>query len=238
MAQPPGIVTPEAVVLQFETGGVSSRLLAGLIDTAIQFALVAAFFAAFGGAASMGLDAGGLGTAMVLVAMFLILFGYPVVLETFWRGRTVGKAALGLRVVTVEGAPVRFRHAAIRSVMGLLDKWLLYGVVGLLAILLSGRNQRLGDLVAGTIVLRERSGAGTPRAVAFPVPFGLEAYTATLDPAGVGADEYAALRSFLLRAPALRPEVARPLARQLADPLVARLHTVPPPGVGPELFMA
>lgn len=237
MAQP-GVVTPEAVVLEFETAGVASRLLAGLIDAGIQVAMLLGL--AFGVivVAQSGVPLGGLATGILYVAIFLVMFGYPAALETLWRGRTVGKAALGLRVVTVEGAPIRFRHAAIRSILQLVDKVLFTGLFGILAMLFTARNQRLGDLVAGTLVLRERTGAKAPRAVAFSVPSGLEPYAATLDVAGVGHDDYGAVRSFLLRAASLPPGVRHELARGLAVPLVARLRTTPPPGVGPELFLA
>ena len=231
-------MTPEAVVLQFETGGIASRLLAGLIDLAVQGVVGLLLLLGFGILADAGVGFGGFGAALVYLFIFLLLFAYPAAFETLWRGRTPGKAALGLRVVTVEGAPARFRHAAIRSILGLVDKWLLTGLVGVLALLFTERNQRLGDLVAGTLVLRERTGAKAPTAVRFPPPRGLEGYVATLDPAGVGDEEYRAVRAFLLRAATLPPAVRHQLAAQLAVPLVARLRTTPPYGVGPEVFLA
>ena len=117
--QPSPVVTPEAVLLEFETPAVASRLLALLIDWAIQGALVATLLIGIGAiaSASASFDSG-LSLAFVFVMIFVIVFGYPTAMETLWRGRTVGKAALGLRVVTVEGAPVRFRHAAIRATFG------------------------------------------------------------------------------------------------------------------------
>jgi hypothetical protein len=169
--------------------------------------------------------------------LFLLIFGYPAAFETMWRGRTPGKAALGLRVVTIEGGPIRFRHAAIRSILGLVDKYLFTGMVGVVALLLTRRNQRLGDLVAGTIVLRERSGAGTPTAVRFDPPRGLEAFVASLDVARLGHEDYGTIRSFLLRAASLPPGARQHLAAQLAAPLVDRLQVTPPPGLPPEVFL-
>ena len=151
-----GIVTPEAVVLEFETAGIGSRVIAGLIDLTVQGAALAAILIGIGTLASTGLDAGGIGAAIIYVLIFLVIFGYPAALETLWRGRTLGKAAMGLRVVTVEGAPIRFRHAAIRSIFSLVDWLATQGVVGITALLVTKRNQRVGDLLAGTIVLRER----------------------------------------------------------------------------------
>lgn len=232
-----GIVTPEAVVLEFETAGLGSRMVAFTIDAAIQGALLIAFFVAAALVSELLGSMGWLGAALIYIVLFLLLLGYAPVFETLWRGRTPGKAALGLRVVTAEGAPVRFRHAAIRAALGVVDFWLLTGGVAVIAILVSRRNQRLGDLVAGTLVLRERSGARTLTAVRFDVPYGLEAYAPTIDAAGLRPADYGAIRSFLLRRPTLPPHVRDALARDIAGPLSARLHHQPPAGITPEQFL-
>ncbi|HVM09736.1 MAG TPA: RDD family protein [Acidimicrobiales bacterium] len=237
MAAPSGIVTPEAVVLEFETAGVGSRLVAGLIDVAVQAALLLAVLFGAGAVAATGLDAGGLGAAVFYVLVFLVTFGYPIAFESLWRGRTLGKAALGLRVVTVEGAPVRFRHAAIRSILSLIDWFSTQGVVGITSLLVTKRNQRIGDLVAGTIVLRERSAAKAPRPIQFVPPPGLEAYTATLATGAIGHEEYGSIRSFLLRAATLPMPVRIDLATRLARPLTERLRTTPPPNLPAEAFL-
>ena len=233
-----GIVTPEAVVLEFETAGMASRMLAAFIDGVIQLVLLfALLFGAFG-LGEVGVDLGGFGAAFLYVMLFLLVFGYPAAFETMWRGRTPGKAALGLRVVTVEGAPIRFRHAAIRAILGLVDKYLFTGMVGVVAVLVTRRNQRVGDLVAGTIVLRERSGATAPSAVRFDPPRGLEAFVASLDVGRLGHEDYGTIRSFLLRATSLSPAARQHLASHLAAPLVDRLRATPPPGLPPEAFLA
>jgi uncharacterized RDD family membrane protein YckC len=232
-----GIVTPEAVVLELETAGIGSRLMARVIDTALQAAVVIVLMLA---SVVVGANVSHVGMAGVFVSAFVVLFVYPIAFETLWRGRTPGKAALGLRVVTVEGAPITFRHAAIRALLALVDVYLpvLFGAVGLITMLLTPRSQRLGDLVAGTIVLRERSAAGQPTAVTFTVPPGYESYAATLDVSGLRPSDYSAVRSFLLRAPSLAPAVRYELGRRLATPLLERLHHTPPPGVSPEAMLA
>lgn len=232
-----GIVTPEAVVLEFETAGLASRLLSGFVDAVIQgVILFAVLFAAFG-LSEVGLDVGGLGTAFLYVLLFLLVFGYPAAFETLWRGRTPGKALLGLRVVTVEGGPIRFRHAAIRAILGVFDKYLGSGLVGVVAVLATRRNQRMGDLVGGTLVLRERSGARAPSAVRFSAPPGLESFVASLDVSRLGHEDYGTVRSFLLRAPSLSPAARTHVASQLAGPLAARLSSSPPPGLPAEVFL-
>ena len=230
------LVTPEAVPLELEPAGLGSRFLALLLDWAIQaavaFALVLGLLAAVSG------EGAGVAQALILLLLFLVLFGYPAASETLWRGRTVGKLALGLRVVTTEGAPVRFRHAAIRAALGMIDFLLTAGAAAVLSVLFTSRNQRLGDLVAGTIVLRERSGLAAPLPVTFLAPAGLEGYAASLDASAVRAEDYGAVRAFLLRAADLQPTVRYELAVRLATPLLARLQTRPPAGVPPEAFLA
>jgi uncharacterized RDD family membrane protein YckC len=228
----PGIVTPEAVVLSFETAGVGSRLIAQVIDLAIQ---VPAGLLIAGGAALLG--ATSIGLAGVYFGLFLVAFGYPIAMETLWRGRTVGKAVMGLRVVTVEGAPIRFRHALVRGALGLIDFWATSGGAAVLCILATKRNQRLGDLVAGTLVLRERRAAQALGAVTFWVPPGWEPYAATLDVSGVSATDYQAIRSFMVRAATLDPWTRDRLAREIATAVLPRLHHQPPPGVSPEVFL-
>ncbi len=209
----PGIVTPEAVVLSFETAGVGSRVVAEVIDLAVQGG--AGALVAFGGGLLSGTA---VGLAVVYFGIFLVAFGYPIGMETLWRGRTLGKAVMGLRVVTVEGGPERFRHALVRGALGLIDFYATSGAAAVLCILATKRNQRLGDLVAGTLVLRERTGGQALSAATFWVPPGWEGYAATLDVNAVTAADYQAIRSFLLRAGSLDPWTARPTGAATSPP--------------------
>lgn len=231
------LVTPEAVVLQFETAGLGSRLLAALIDVTIQGVVLTVALIAFAGLASTGQSAT-FGIVVVLLIATAVLLGYPIAFESLWRGRTPGKAAFGLRVVTTDGAPIRFRHAAVRGFLILVDLYLTSGAGAVLAILLTRDNQRLGDLAAGTLVLRQRTGAAPPLPMTFTVPAGYEAYAATLDPAGLGGDDHVAVRSFLVRAPTLAQETRASLVTQLATGVAARMGHTPPPGTNPEAFLA
>jgi uncharacterized RDD family membrane protein YckC len=233
------MVTPEAVALEFRTANVGSRILAYLIDLAI---VVAGAFAGLFAVALLGQATDVVVPDWVALTIVLVLLpswwlGYFIAFEALWRGRTPGKAALGLRVVTKEGAPVRFRHAAIRALLGLVDFALAGGFFAVVFILLTRDNQRLGDLVAGTLVLRERSGLAAPAPVTFTAPAGLEAYTATLDTSRLTTEEYQAVRTFLLRAASLPPGPRNALVLQLADPLALRLRPPPPAGITPEQFL-
>jgi uncharacterized RDD family membrane protein YckC len=229
---PRGIVTPEAVVLEFETAGLASRGLARLIDALIQGVLLFAVILV-----AVGIE-GWAGIALLLSGLAGTIFGYPALCELVMRGRSPGKAALGLRVVTVEGGPIVARHAFTRSALGLIDFLIPPGgLVAVLTSLFSARSQRLGDLVAGTMVLRERSAAPPVAAVWFSPPAGLEGYASTLDVSSVDDVQFGLVRSFLVRVHDLAPEARVALAGRLARPLAASMHHTPPPGVHSELFL-
>jgi uncharacterized RDD family membrane protein YckC len=223
------VVTPEAVVLDVQTAGLGSRVFAKAIDFLVQGASLVIFLTVI---FTSRID----NLAVVLVVTTVIVLLYPIILEALWRGRTVGKAALGLRVVTREGAPIRFRHAAIRGMFGLLEV-LALPMVGVLAMLGSRTDQRLGDMVAGTIVIRERAAAKASWPAVFYPPPGLESYVATLDVSAMTAGEYETVRSFLLRAYEMDPLPRANLAARLAGPLVLRWHQPVPDGVGPEIWL-
>src|SRR5262245_25940240 len=105
--QPRGVVTPEAVVLEFDTAGVGSRGVGFILDVTLQFAVLFAIGLAL--AIIVGSTAGSaLAIPLAILFAILVLVGYPAAMETFWGGRTLGNAALGLRAVTLEGGPIRF----------------------------------------------------------------------------------------------------------------------------------
>lgn len=240
--QPSGVVTPEAVPLEFEAAGVGSRAVAFLLDALVRGSIVGllllavALVAGIGGGTGVALPPW-VGVTITLLLGFAGFWGYPIALETLWRGRTLGKAALGLRVVTREGGPVRFRHAVLRAVMEIPDFWATGGAAAVVSALVTSNHQRLGDLAAGTLVLRERTGAGRPAAAHFQAPAGAEGYAGTIDPAGVSGEEYAAVRTFLLRAPDLSSEIRSGLARRLGEPLAARIGHRLPENASWELFL-
>ena len=230
-----GIVTPEAVVLDFDTAGIASSALARAIDTAIQgallFVLILVAVTALGGS-------GWLAVVVVITGSALVVLGYPVITELAMRGRSPGKATLGLRVVTMEGAPISPRHAFVRSAVGIIDFLLIPGgLIAVVVALFSPRSQRLGDVFAGTIVLRERTAARPAVAVWFNAPTGLEGYAATLDVSAVTGAQFALVRSYLLRLPDLSPEARASLSVRMATPLVEAMHHHTPPGVHADSFL-
>jgi len=231
-----GIITPEAVVLEVETAGVSSRMFAGLLDLLIQMGIVIFGLMVLGATQVVGSDSSLRTASAVLITIALMV--YPVVLETLWRGRTIGKRALGLRAVTLEGAPLRLRHATLRMMGGLVDRLLPpIGVTGTLMVLGTRRHQRVGDLLAGTIVVRDPDRTALPQAVWFPVPQGMEQYAASIDPTSMTDEQYTVIRSFLMRNRELSADARYAVAADLAERVARRIRHDWTPAVHPEAFL-
>ncbi|QSQ18658.1 RDD family protein [Pyxidicoccus parkwayensis] len=147
------VLTPEYVEFRFTLAGLYSRFLAWLLDRLIISAV------------SMGIMLGlsvvmlafpGFGSALLVVVYFLVDWGYSIFLETVWSGRTVGKRVLSLRVIQESGVRIGFYHAALRNLARPVDGLPFFYLVGGVSALVSGSHQRLGDMLAGTIVVRER----------------------------------------------------------------------------------
>jgi hypothetical protein len=165
----------------------------------------------------------------------LVVAGYPILMEWLARGRTIGKLWLGLRVVRDDGGPIGFRQALVRGLAGLLlEKPGLLGVtavVGVLTMIFSQRDKRLGDMMAGTFVLNERAG---PRRTLVPrefgVPYQLQPWAATLDLSRLDDQLALGVRQFVVRA----PEMTLAAQQSLGEDLRARVEAVttpaPPPG--------
>ncbi|MGF1596476.1 MAG: RDD family protein [Acidimicrobiales bacterium] len=228
------VVTPEGVVLEFRVAGLGSRILAKGLDLVIQFvALVVTLIVA--GMAAAGSPA--VGIVVVVVSIFGVFYGYPALLEAYWDGRTVGKRVFGIRVITTEGAPVGLRHAAIRSMLATLDFWVPTpgGLIALTVALLSKRSQRLGDLAAGTIVVRDGGGGAGP--VYFPPAVGAETFARTLDTSRLDARQYTLVREFLLRCGELAPPARQEVGLLLADRVAEAVSAPRPPWLDPERYL-
>ncbi len=220
-----------------QTAGLGSRILARSIDVAIQVGILLVLLLVVGLVAAAADGAvGTAGLVITLIVVTLVVFGYPVIWESLWRGRTPGKAALGLRVVTRQGAPIRFRHALVRGLVGMVEVMALVPV-GVISMLFSTQDQRLGDMAAGTLVIRERGSSQVSIPVAFFPPAGWESYVDSLDVSGMSSAEYETARAFLLRTYEMAPLPRANLAARLAGPLVTRLHQPVPESAGPELWL-
>ncbi|MGH9212302.1 MAG: RDD family protein [Acidimicrobiales bacterium] len=236
MSVEPRIVTPEAVVLDVERAGVASRVLAIAIDFVALAVLwlVLLLVAIWTFAESEGV----IRAVLAVIVSFGLWLAWFAGFETLWQ-RTPGKAALGLRVVSADGTPVRFQQAFLRAVLGLVDFFVVpVGFIAVVVTLLSPRDQRLGDLTANTLVVRQRSAGSFVAPAQFPPPYGYEAYVASLDVTAMSDEQYGLVRRFLLRAQRLNPTARVQLAVRLANPLAGVLHHRPPSYLHPEAFLA
>ena len=154
MSQDAGLVIGEAVALDLRPAALPSRIVAGFVDGALQLVVL---LVVGGVAIAVSLDLSAAAQQAVgVVLLVLILIVYPVTFETLLRGRTPGKAAMGLRVVRDDGGPIGFRHALARGLLGAAVErpGVTLFTAAVLFSSLNERNKRLGDLLAGTVVVR------------------------------------------------------------------------------------
>src|SRR3954454_5488947 len=188
------IATPEGVEVELVLAGVGSRFIAGGIDWVIQLCTLLAV-------AVLLHVAGSVGAAVSAVVFFGIIFFYDVLFEVLGGGRTPGKRWTGLRVVRSGGHPITFVRSALRNILRLIDVLPGFYAVGMTVIFITPRNQRIGDLAAGTHVVRDRHGdrrgrAAPPAAADTPIAPGA---AASWDVSAVSADDVATVRAFLER---------------------------------------
>ena len=227
------VVTGEAVVLSVRVASMPTRALALLIDVTIQGVLlvVATVVAVSGGSQ---VDAS-LAAALYILVTALVLLGYPVAFETATRGRSPGKMAMGLRVVSDDGGPERFRQALFRGLAGLIEIWATSGVLALVSSLVSPQGRRLGDVFAGTIVIGERGPRETPPP---PMPPGLETWARSLELSRLPDELANAARHYLIRWYQLRPDMQHEMGVRIASQMVACVTPPPPPNVPPYAYLA
>ncbi len=223
------VVTGEAVILEVPCARFPSRLLALVIDMAIQVVLLITLFLIVGLAAQGGLDAASAG-AIGLTVLVIVIVGYPVLWETLTRGASPGKYALGLRVVSDDGSPERFRQALVRGLAAVVEIWLLLGFPALIASLLSDRGKRLGDLFAGTFVIQQRLPAKQNAAPLPVVPPELALWGAGLEMSGLTEQTAETARRYLARLPELTPAAQAELGQRIAGAVSAQVSPPPPRG--------
>ncbi|MDO0914441.1 RDD family protein [Streptomyces sp. DT2A-34] len=229
------LVTGEAVALELRPAKLPSRALAVLLDLAV--AVIAYIVVTIGVvAATASLDEAAQ-TALSIAMFVLLLVGGPISVETLSHGRSLGKLACGLRVVRDDGGPIRFRHALVRGLIGVIEILMTLGVVAVIASLVSARGRRLGDVFAGTLVVRERVPLARTGFVPPPPPW-LAGRFSGLDLSAVPDGLWLAIRQYLTRMQQLDPQVGRSMAERLATDLAARTGTPAPQEVPPAAYLA
>ena len=223
------IATPEGVSLELVLAGVGSRFMARLLDTLIQLGIIIALAFAIGATSAPGTF-----RAVARVLIFLVIFAYDVPFELWNGGRTIGKAAAGIRVTATDGDRIGFFSSAIRNIMRIVDFLPAFYAVGVTSMVSTKRDQRLGDLAAGTIVVRDRfPGLASHQAAPATVPVGA---VATWDVSAITPGELATVHQFLDRRLSLPLPVRAHFANELANRIGPRVAGAPY-GAHPEYLL-
>jgi len=240
------LVSGEAVEFDIRIARLGSRTLALLVDIMAQmgltFLLYVVFIVVLGIGASIGAADEALVVTLLTIMFALVFIGYPTLLETLTGGRTLGKLAMGLRVVRDDGGPIRFRHALTRALVATALEWpglLLVPVtwvVSLWTMLVNPQGKRLGDLMAGTIVIHERTPASWGWVPAMPPP--LANWAATLDLTGLDDELALAVRHYLARNREIREPARSRLGFSLASEVAAVTTPPAPPGTPGWAYLA
>ena len=232
------IETPERVPLQFALASIGNRFLACAIDHTLQVVTIALVAIAFLTVASYSSFEGALVSApkwvyaVMIVILFLILSGYFAFFEWMWSGQTPGKRWMKLRVIREDGRPITFWEATVRNLLRSFDMMPApFYSIGLISVFSSSRDQRIGDMVAGTVVVREREAEAPAFAQVFASPVSDPALRRSFKPVNFSADlncltesEIQVVETFLRRRWDL-PDVPRQwMAWRVALPILYKLR--------------
>ncbi|HVB71441.1 MAG TPA: RDD family protein [Acidimicrobiales bacterium] len=233
--------TPEGVSLDVVLAGIGSRFMAFVIDSILlAIVLVVVNVALFAGFSSNTRSDKILTAGLSLLTFLLIFAGYFIVCEMLWSGRSIGKRAAGIRVVSATGVAEGFWSILLRNIARLIDFLPIFYIVGSISILASANNQRIGDMLANTIVIRERHAANRVQAASAtaaerswttPVYGSATTWTgpalpdalATWDVSMVSDAEIALIRQFLSRRWEYNRESRERLAAQLKQRIESRV---------------
>lgn len=229
------ILTGEGVLLDARPVSFGVRVLSGLIDALVYL---------FGGyglvmlvvALGVASEDEGIIAALSIVAIVLVMVIAPTTIETLSRGRSIGKLAMGVRIVRDDGGPVRFRHAFVRALTGVGELWLTFASAAVITSVVHPRGKRIGDVLAGTYAVRISGGAKVDRSLQMPPHLAGWAHAADMRrlPDGLAL----ASRQFLARTRTLHPESRAQLGNELAAQVAAFVAPAPPAGTHAEYFLA
>lgn len=218
------IRTPESIAFSYELAGVGSRFLAVFLDLLVQITLLILIAWGLIVAAShlpqpvhSDKAADNFATAILVFIVFLIFFGYFVLFEAFWNGQTPGKRMMGIRVVRDGGYPLDFSASLVRNLIRVGEAMIGFYAVAAIVAVSSPQNKRLGDMAAGTIVVRD---AKLSQADLLRDLRERPVYAAT---AFVSGEERSVIKRFLERRDALVPQRRKSLAHDLAERVRPRL---------------
>ncbi|GGH37644.1 RDD family protein [Microbacterium album] len=227
------VLTGEAVALDVQPIGLILRVAGAAIDVAVTLATYLLLMLALLGLASAGTLPLNVLQILAIALLVLLLVVVPTAVETVTRGRSLGKLAVGARIVRADGGAISFRHAFIRSLLGVLEVYMTLGGLALLVGIFTPRSQRLGDLVAGTYAERTRTPPLAERPV--PLPAGLEEWAAVADVARMPDRLGRRMAQFVAGAERMHPTARARLATELAAEV--RPFVSPVPHADPETLL-
>jgi len=232
------IETPERVPLHFALASIGNRFIACAIDHAIQIVVLIGIIIVFliiSDAADFGrriTNAPKWVIALLVVIQFIIINGYFAIFEWAWRGQTPGKLIMKLRVIREDGRPISFYEAMVRNLLRVIDFIVPpFYSIGLVSVFATSRDQRVGDLVAGTVVVREREAEAPAFAEVFASPVSDPALRRTYKPVAFTADlnnlneeEISVVESFLRRRWDLKDYPRQWMAWRVSMPILFKLR--------------
>ena len=232
------IETPERVALHFALASIGNRFIACAIDHTIQIItllVLVIVFAIIGDSANLGSrlsNAPKWVVALLIILVFLLMSGYFALFEWLWHGQTPGKRWMKLRVIREDGRPISFFEAIVRNLLREFDimPFPFYSI-GLISVFSTNRDQRVGDLVAGTVVVREREAEAPAFAEVFASPVSDAALRRSFEPVQFTADvnnltaqEISVVESFLRRRWDLKDYPRQWMAWRVAMPILFKLQ--------------
>jgi uncharacterized RDD family membrane protein YckC len=231
------LVIGEGVALDLRLAKLPSRALAKILDLVVQL-FASSILATVVGLVIASSDTA-VATGVFTLFAIAVIIGYPALMETVTRGRTVGKMALGLRVVRLDGGPIKFRQALVRALAGIIDFIVTVGVLAVTTSFCSKQGRRTGDFLAGTVVVRDRTpdaGVTGMGLAALAMPYPLLGWAQAQDLSMLPDDLALTARQYLTRMSELRPEIAARMGLELAEEMAR--YVPPPPNVPPWAFLA
>ena len=230
------LITGDAVLLDLRTASFATRIVSAVIDGALQLTLLIGGILSIAWFADRAALDDGFLAAGILLASVLAYVGYPVLSELLLRGRSVGRLVMGTRVVRDDGGPVHVRQSVLRAVIAMFEIWSTTGAVALVCSVIDRRSRRIGDLLAGTMVIQERMRTHPPQRI--EVPLSLRDWAQAADVGRLPLPLLQDIRAFLPRAGQINAESRHQLSRDLLRRTLPHVAPAPPPGTPPEEFLA
>jgi uncharacterized RDD family membrane protein YckC len=222
------IETPEQMSLDLPMAGIGSRFLAMAVDTLIQFGvglvalIVVGFLGVFGALAGIQQNSVWVVAAFVIV-VFLLMYGYFAFFEIIWNGQTPGKRIAGIRVVKESGRPLTAAETIGRNLLRIVDQLPGFYAIGVLVALLNAQNKRIGDFIAGSIVVREASLSEFKTVWQTPDAAAARRSTPPMGGAKLSLEDLSLIDTFLNRRHSLAPDVRSHMAHQILNRLRPKL---------------